>query len=531
MQSRVDRRRVDLAQRDIGDRQRPLAVTGVAEDRPEHVEQVETCESRRLLRVRHEWPEFEDELPEPRRTGEGVLGLSLPHGVGGGRDGATIVLRELPVVGQGRRVAAAVLVQHLGVGAVQTRALSGQQIVVHGFAQQGVPEPVVVFADDDDAAAHGLADGVVDPILRKLDETQQQRIRERPLGAGQDLHHAARIVSEAVEPGEQEVAQALRQGPLGAPGDLLHEEGDALRPDLQPLQRRRGRRASRDLRDELADGMVVETRYCHPFEQSRPRGLADESAHRVASAHVVGAAGDEQQQAAAVERPQEEGEDREGRVVGPVQVFDDDDLRRQLRGGLDEGGDRVAQAFGTGAVAGSGGVDELGQQHAERLDAHADRLTHALGSQPLHERAEDAREGPERRTRGAEVEAPADVHVCRARDLGAELPHQPGLADSGFALDEQRGGHALAYAVEQAAHPGDLGVTPDHRGGGGWGHGPIVPLPPDIRRAGERQHDAVRHRATTGSHAPAWDARGTGVPRRARRRRSRRSGPAGRGTI
>ncbi len=231
---------------------------------------------------------------------------------------------------------------------------------MHGLPQQSVAEPVVVFAHDDDAAAHGLTDGVFDTILRKVDEAQQQRIRERPLGAGHHLHHTARVVTEAVEAGEQQVAQALRQGALGAPGDLLDEEGDALRAHLQPLQRRRGRRASRDLCDQLADRMVVESRHGHPFEQSRPRGLADEPAHRVASAHIVGAAGDEQQEAATVERAQQEGEDREGRVVGPVQVFDDDDLRRQLRGGLDEGGDRVAQAFGAGAVASGGASTSSG---------------------------------------------------------------------------------------------------------------------------------------------------------------------------
>ena len=264
----------------------------------------------------------------------------MTHRVGGGDQCLPIVLRQLPVVRERGGVAGigpgALRFERLGVCAVQSRPLAGEQVVMHGFAQQSVPETVVVVADNEDAAAGRLADRFVEPLLRQLDQARDERMRERAFRTGDDLHDVARVVAEAIETSQQQITKAIGERAVRTSGDLLDEEGHALGPLLHAIERTRGERTAGDLLGQLSDSGLVEAAEREALEQPCSGGLPDEAAHGIATAHVVGATGEEQQDAAAAEGPQQEGEDGESGLVRPVQVFDHEHLRGTFGSRFDE---------------------------------------------------------------------------------------------------------------------------------------------------------------------------------------------------
>ena len=160
--------------------------------------------------------------------------------------------------------------------------------------------------------------------------------------------------------------------------------------------------------------------------QSRRRAagqLAEDDPQRVARIELVVAIGDEHQRGEPLDAPSEQAQDVERGLVGPVEVLEDDDVRRpraqRSRQRPDEG-------------AGSG---PLGHRRAELA-------AHLVGD--VHEGAERAR-GEERVAR-----APQDSALTRS---SAERPHERRLADPRLTGDQHEPSAALfadrdAVAVE-----------------------------------------------------------------------------------
>ncbi len=135
-----------------------------------------------------------------------VVGGVVVHGELG-RDAAGRQLAEQPRVE----------LERLGDRGVQRRPLARQQVVVDGLADERVAEGVrAVVAGDQHVAGHGLAGGghqLVgrDGLLHRL----EQAVLEGALGDGGDAHDGLGGAGQALDAGEQRVAQRL--GQRGAP--------------------------------------------------------------------------------------------------------------------------------------------------------------------------------------------------------------------------------------------------------------------------------------------------------------------------
>ncbi len=303
MQTRIHRFGVDLGESEVRDGERPLTIARVAEDRAQDEKQIEALDPRGPGSIGDERPQLQHELAEAGGGRERVLRLRVAHRIGGGDERLPVVLRELPVVrergGIPRVTARALGLERLGIGAMQPGALTREQIVVHCFTKEGVPEPIVVVDHDQDAAARRLADRLVELLLGAIGEARDQRMRQRALRTGGDLDDVLRIVAETIEPGQQQVAEAIGKRAVRASRDLLDEERHALGTFLHALEGGFGQRATGDLRGQLPHRGFVEPGEREALEQARTGGLADEAAHGVATPHVVAPAGEEQQDATA----------------------------------------------------------------------------------------------------------------------------------------------------------------------------------------------------------------------------------------
>ena len=147
-----------------------------------------------------------------------------------------------------------------------------------------------------------------------------------------------------------------------AAGELLDEERDPLGAVVDRAgERRRGRLAER-LRQQLGGLLEVERAQHELVEVAGAAQVVAQAPHAVVAREPVGAVGGDHQHRQLAERLGERGQQLERRLVGPLQVVEDDQ-RVPLRGDV---GERAAHRLEQRrAIRGRRGIAELGQQQRE----------------------------------------------------------------------------------------------------------------------------------------------------------------------
>ena len=101
------------------------------------------------------------------------------------------------------------LLQQRGEPGMQPGVPTGQHVLVHDLAQQGVPEQVAVLVDDQDAHVDRLAQIGVQLRRRSVADRLQQRVLHPGAGHGGDLQGLLRAIGQALDPDVQCVAQGV----------------------------------------------------------------------------------------------------------------------------------------------------------------------------------------------------------------------------------------------------------------------------------------------------------------------------------
>jgi hypothetical protein len=174
----------------------------------------------------------------------------------------------------------------------------------------------------------GAAQRLTQPVLGDVDHGPQQRIGHVAAGGRGDAQHALGPAVELRDPLEQQVPEDVGQVHPAATGggqQLLGEERVALGAGDDRLGLR-----GREWRPAAADQQGLQLLAVQrPQLQSRPRPGAqerrDQPAERVLGRRLVAAVGPDQQHPLLGEVVGDEGDQVEGRAVGPVEVLEGQD--------------------------------------------------------------------------------------------------------------------------------------------------------------------------------------------------------------
>ena len=220
-------------------------------------------------------------------------------------------------------------------------ALVGRQVVVHGFAQQSVPELQRVPRPAQHVGVEQVAEERVQPHLvdsRDLGE----RVGVHPRSVhGRDPHQLTRTLGQRVDPGQEQVGQLVgdrswsrrRRSPrrrAGCPPTAPARTGPA--PDRACLRHRR---------HDAGDAVPVQGTELDASAPRDPADLGQRLPGRVPAMQVVGPDGEHEQQSTPCGAGQRDGE-ISGRGVRPVQVLQHQQHRARS-GGLQDGQAQVLQ--------------------------------------------------------------------------------------------------------------------------------------------------------------------------------------------
>jgi hypothetical protein len=196
----------------------------------------------------------------------------------------------------------------------------------------------------------------------------------------------------------------------------------------------------------------------------------------MAAVQLVGAVGQHHEQPG-LEVADEEGEQVQGRAVGPVQVLHHQHGRGPVGQALQQGEQRLEQLRLPPRAAGQAGrallPPELGQQPGQQRPARPGQLVQGLRLEPAAQAAERLGQGRVRQRRLAQLDAAAEQHLPAAlADPTGEPGDQPGLADAGLAADAQGQRIAAAGVGERRLQTAQLCCAIDEpRARDGPGHG------------------------------------------------------------
>ena len=252
------------------------------------------------------------------------------------------VVRRVPVTRElGRELAVAaeeplgVLAEEFGDAGVQRNAISREEIVVHGFVHQRVPEAIshAVVVGDEHLFEHGIAQRLEQLRLGKLHERGEQAVVGTTTDHGRAAQHFLRDRRQRVDAREHDLAQRLGEGvAVGIVGgeELLGEERVAIGTGVGAVDELGRRIAADDRGDELAQLVAIEARELDAFDDAGSVELGERRSQRVPPVQVVGAIGPEQHDPSRAQAAREVHEEIARRPVGPMQVFEHDQRRNPI---------------------------------------------------------------------------------------------------------------------------------------------------------------------------------------------------------
>jgi hypothetical protein len=219
------------------------------------------------------------------------------------------------------------LAERLGDSCVQLLALAWEELASSGLAHQRVAEAVgaSVGLGNEQPLPDRLAEGRQEASLGQLGDRREELVIDAAAdgrGRADDLL-GGRI--ESCEMADEDVAQRGRDRVvvLGGGQQLLGDERVAIRPGEDPLGHVALRRGAQDVGQELAQVARPEAREVDPLY---PAGAADPrqpGPQPLVALGLVVAEGGDDERALVAQVAHHEGEEVEGRGVGPVHVLDD----------------------------------------------------------------------------------------------------------------------------------------------------------------------------------------------------------------
>ena len=228
---------------------------------------------------------------------------------------------------------------------VQPSSLAGQQVVVHGLGQQGMPEPVAVLPiGHQHLLVDGRAQGAVENARVQPGHLGEERIGRVRSGARHRADDRGRLVVEPVDAHQQQFGQCLRQHRVGAGvTEFLGVERVArCPPDDRPELGTCGFAAAGP--DQVDDVTVGERAELEAADARHPGPLRDRLPQRMAPVQVVGAVADDEVHRVGEPAGQQEPQQLAGGAVRPVRVLDDQQQRlvdREQVEPRDHGGEQL----------------------------------------------------------------------------------------------------------------------------------------------------------------------------------------------
>ena len=428
--------------------------------------------------VRHLIPQLE----HAGQQGEPLGGRDRPARLRGRPPGADQrpgrVVRRVPVVshldgGPAGRNQRRVGVDGLGEPAVQAAVLARQQVVVHGLADQFVPERVAVPAGVQHVGGHRGTDRAGQRrVVKSAHRGQQPVPGRRAAGAGHPEQFLG-VLRQPPDALQQQVTEGFRQLPayLAVTAEQrLDEQRVALGPVVQRLGQVPVRLAAQDAHGQLAGVLPGQPLQLDPLHPGDPVQRGQQRAQRMGAVQLVGAVRDHDQQPA--ERPLVPDQERQqvpAGPVGPVRVLDHQHHRR-VPGQVLERPEYLLEQPGPGLGRVTAGVwlTELRQQPGQPPRGPAGQHRgHRVCAHLVHQVTQHRGERCERKPVGAKLQAAAGQHPGARRRRGpAEVADQPGLTYARLPAQQHGRRTALAHADESGFQGGHLLGPSDQDGAG-----------------------------------------------------------------
>ena len=366
----------------------------------------------------------------------------------------------MPARSSGRSVGASL--DRGGDPPVDRRLAGGRELLVDRLAKERVGEaepPDRLRGLDQDIGVDRLLDQVDQAIAWVLQDTLEHVKLELATRDRGHRERLAAVIAEAAQTAQQQVPDAVRHAargriPVGLRADvvqqLLDEERVALAAVRDTAHEPTRRLLPGATRDQLGDLGLAESRQRKPLHRPRAAQLRERFGERVLLADLDRPVGAEDHQRRALGRACEVAKQQQARLVGPVQVVQEQHQRAKMRGVGQQRGDRLeqAEALLLGAEAGRpvGGARVLelrqdrGELRAPRGDLHG-QLGRGAAGDVVAQRLDERLVGNEGLLMAAARQHRRAPLVRRA----GELPYQARLADPGLAREHHDAQAALAH--------------------------------------------------------------------------------------
>ena len=432
-------------------------------------------------------------------VGEGPYLVRFEPGTHRGRQGVRLLTRGAPVVGEQRPADVFGPAGEVGVGGqdgggrlVQPLALAGEQLVVDGFAHQGVPEAAPVASLHQDVVGDGLAQRFAHLDEWTSGHRRQQPIVDRAARRGGLAEHGLGRLGQPSDAGKDGVSNGVG-GTRTRPDceQLFGVERVALGTDQHVVDDRVGRHSTGDAGQQHGELTAGHPRDPDVLHGGAAGQLAQQRSHRVATMDVVGSIADHQGNLRRAQVPSQERDEVPGRRVGPVQILDDHDQPGRVLTQRFEQRQRLLQDRpGTHLALVAPTAQQRPQLGRHLVEQPVDHLDAERRPQPTQHLDERAIADPD----VAEIDAATHRrHAAAGLQPPAQLIDQAGLADTGVATDE----HQLRFAssrVRRTFEMAQLGLASDER----WTRDPLR-----HRLSMQQPSIVLRARALFVHHAPS----------------------------
>ena len=421
-------------------------------------------------------------VPELERPLELSMGFGVRIGIERGDarhdrgvDRALLVSRGEPVMGDLCQAAGSITGIRSGFElrrdrGVKSSTVAGQERVVHGFTHQRMPERVslriAVDFGHEEPGRRRLVEARQELALVQVRDRGQQVVVDPSTGHGSRAEQAVRVLADAGQPGPEHFGEGHRQSPIpGARGEqLLGEEGIPFRAAPDGVRDRAIKIAAQD-GGELPHHLVaIQPRELDPFDAGDAVDLGQPGQEGVAAVELVTTEGRNDEQPLIANVADEKGEEFPSRVVGPMDVLDDEHDHPLLAEPTQQVEQRLVQAAPRPFGPQLGGIHRSDRRRPHESEVGGDRTERVAGGRrPATARAAGfvVVEGPDQRADGFDDRAEreralrdpdtsAAQHECTLgpRALG-RLADQPGLADACLTADEHDPGAACRRVGER----------------------------------------------------------------------------------
>ena len=333
---------------------------------------------------------------------------------------------------------------------VHPATLTGQQVLVHRFANKRVPERITLGVGQQHVGGDRRPQRVLEVVIAEPARRTQQRMPGAVTGGAGDPQHVLGLVGQPLHPGEDQVTQRLGQVVVTA-HQFLDEQRIALAAREHPVHPCRFRLTAEDRREELRRFAAGQPGQIGPLHPGQPGELGQQRPQRVGAVQLVGAERADDQHPR--QRPLVADQERQqipGRAVGPVQILDEQHDRPALAELLKQRQhllEQPAASFTWVGGCASGrrlallrlGSSEVRQQPRHLTCPPAEQLDDARRACLPRQLPQHGSKRRERQAVNAKLQAATGQHPpTLGVNLPGELSSEPGFPDPGLATEQHR---------------------------------------------------------------------------------------------